>query len=558
MPGLSQFGMVKGSRLPPGRVAGDARAGHEATREQNVRFDDRLKTVLAQRPQYAHDRAVRWRQLVELLARGGGAPGPLVEQAMEAVQSEAAAIDEQLRAATARAIAGRQLPADLIALFAADNIAVAAPVLAAAQLSTEEWNRVLEQSSPNSRRFLRSLHPELAEEHNEPPQQPQADTEQRPEAAAPLGPPAAGQAVPSISEVVARVERLRQERERLELDRAPPREPGVAPGGPALFRWECGPSGEIAWVDGVPRGALIGRSLAHPGEHNGVDKKIQRAFAVRAPFREASLSISGEGTAAGEWKLSGVPAFEPADGRFAGYRGVATRGETEAAAPEARRAQPFDNDSIRELVHELKTPLNAIIGFAEIIDGQYLGPADDTYRERAAEIVAQARLLLSAIEDLDLAAQLRSAPEQAGGSTDLRELVAQASADLVEQAGRRGARLLLDLPAKTVRCALEQGLAGRIVRRFCGSIVDAAVPGERLALTLSGEADRCLLALDKPQALRPDGGQGLPGAAQAAGQPMPLVATGVSLRLVRALARVAGGDLVDGPDSVTLVLPQVV
>ena len=29
-----------------------------------------------------------------------------------------------------------------------------------------------------------------------------------------------------------------------------------------LFRWECGPSGEIAWVEGAPRGPLIGRSLA--------------------------------------------------------------------------------------------------------------------------------------------------------------------------------------------------------------------------------------------------------------------------------------------------------
>ena len=46
-----------------------------------------------------------------------------------------------------------------------------------------------------------------------------------------------------------------------------------------------------------------------------------------------------------------------------------------------------DPDSLRELVHEIKTPLNAIIGFAEIIDGQYLGPADRRYRERAGEIV---------------------------------------------------------------------------------------------------------------------------------------------------------------------------
>ena len=75
-----------------------------------------------------------------------------------------------------------------------------------------------------------------------------------------------------------------------------------------------------------------------------------------------------------------------------------------------------DPDSLRELVHEIKTPLNAIIGFAEIIDGQYLGPADRRYRERAAEIVAQARLLLTAIDDLDFAAKVHSADRSATGS----------------------------------------------------------------------------------------------------------------------------------------------
>ena len=94
--------------------------------------------------------------------------------------------------------------------------------------------------------------------------------------------------------------------------------------------------------------------------------------------------MAGAGAAAGSWKISGVPAFEPADGRFAGYRGVALR-EVPPAGTVAADAFPdvlADPDSLRELVHEIKTPLNAIIGFAEIIEGQYLGPADRGYRDR--------------------------------------------------------------------------------------------------------------------------------------------------------------------------------
>ena len=95
-------------------------------------------------------------------------------------------------------------------------------------------------------------------------------------------------------------------------------------------------------MEGVPRGPLIGRSLANPGEHNGVDQRIQRAFAVRAPFRDAVLTVSGEGPAAGEWKLSGVPAFEPTDGRFAGYRGVGNpldRGRRREIVPSKRKSR---------------------------------------------------------------------------------------------------------------------------------------------------------------------------------------------------------------------------
>ncbi|MEO6255183.1 MAG: hypothetical protein ABIO69_00065, partial [Sphingomicrobium sp.] len=134
------------------------------------------------------------------------------------------------------------------------------------------------------------------------------------------------QPVPSISEVVARIERLRQSRTEPPRIFVPEESRSVAPAGaPSLFRWECGPSGEIAWVEGAPRGALIGRSIARSEEGEGVDEEVERAFALRAPFRDAQLSLPGEGTAAGTWKISGVPAFEPLDGRFAGYRGIALR-----------------------------------------------------------------------------------------------------------------------------------------------------------------------------------------------------------------------------------------
>src|SRR5262249_34015456 len=154
------------------------------------------------------------------------------------------------------------------------------------------------------------------------------------------------------------------------------------------------------------------------------------------------------GLVAGEWKISGVPAFDPADGRFRGYRGIALR---DLPPPADRAAAPellADPDSLRELVHEIKTPLNAIIGFAEIIDGQYLGPADRRYRERASDIVGQAHLLLGAIDDLDFAAKVHSAESGSRELVNLGQLVERMTPSLRELAEARG--IVLDA-SRTMR-----------------------------------------------------------------------------------------------------------
>ena len=169
-----------------------------------------------------------------------------------------------------------------------------------------------------------------------------------------------------------------------------------------LFRWECGPSGDIAWVEGAPRGALIGRSIARVNG-DGVDQG-GRARLRDAGARSATqlFTLGGEGSVSGEWKISGVPAFEPADGRFAGYRGVALRetppaaehevGCTASCLPTPTRCASWStrsNSAQRD--HRIR--------------GDHRRPVSRAGRSRVSrargEIVAQARLLVTAIDDLD-------------------------------------------------------------------------------------------------------------------------------------------------------------
>jgi His Kinase A (phospho-acceptor) domain len=515
-----------------------------------VRFDDRLLTVLNQPAEDRHDAAVRWRQLVDLVARAGAnSASPVVTQALAAIRDEAPRVDEPLRAAAARAVAALPLPFALLEYFAADSLTVAAPVLAAASLDPGQWAALRAAADDETRGFIDTLHPE-------------ATSEPHVEAARAVAPQAVEQPAengptyvpPSLHEVVERIEQRRRMRAGRPAAAAPA--PASAPQeAPALFRWECGPSGEIAWVEGAPRGALIGRSIAKPVESDGdrVDQEVVRAFAIRAPFRDGSLTVAAAGPVSGEWKISGVPAFDPADGRFAGYRGVALRdtpAPAEAPAPDVIPDVLADPASLRELVHEIKTPLNAIIGFAEIIEGQYLGPADRGYRNRAHEIVRQAKLLLTAIDDLDFAAKLHSAAGGRRERVDLAALLDREAGQLRDLAANKGVevevlRARFDVPAR-----VEPELADRLLFRLFGALVDLAEPGERLQVSVEAASDGAHISITRPFALRGlseaelfgsrvDGGQG-----------------GFMLRLARGLARIAGGDLVGGRDNLALVFPR--
>ena len=516
-----------------------------------MQFDDRLATVLDQSVEDLRARAVQWRQLVDLIARGAPAPGsPLVMRAMQVIAEGREVLPEELRAAAARAVAGLNLPVALVAAFAADTLSVSAPVIAAARLDPAEWDSVLDGVSEETRTFAETVHPELRKA-------PKARKAEPVPARQRWTPPA--EEAPKISEMVARIERMRRMRA---PSAASDRQ--VVPSlsrdpldSPALFRWECGPSGEIAWVEGAPRGALIGRSiaLAGNGDGEGVDRSVERAFALRSPFRDAGFALAGDGILSGRWRISGVPAFEPADGRFAGYRGVARR---EEAMPPPAGSQPPppspDHDSLRELVHEIKTPLNAIIGFAEIIDGQYLGPAHRSYRERAAEIVGQARALLGAIDDLDFAAKLQSSRSSPGPGTDFAEILPRLTDEFVAYAAARGAGISARMEGKFQRCALDSALAERLARRFVESVIDATGPGEALALGIGSEKNTCALAITRPRAIEGASEEQLFDPAFAL-SPDDKLGIGFALRLVRGLARIAGGDLRVETERLVLLLP---
>ncbi|WP_265570718.1 sensor histidine kinase [Sphingomicrobium nitratireducens] len=524
-----------------------------------VRFDDRLATLLTLPVADAHDRAVRWRQLVELAAQAGAEDEESAAfiAALAVARADRSKVAREVRAAAGRAIAGRPLPLKLLELFAEDALVVNAPVLAAARLGKPRVRHLAAIADEETRRFLAALHPGL-EEMEQPDfaglaakveERRSAKTAPEPPAPAPVVPRAEPSVEPGIEWPPA----------------PPPPAPERAPAKGGLFRWESGPGGDVRWVEGVPRGAMVGRSIAS----EDFSASVADAFAARAPFDEVALSIAP----LGDYVISGEPAFDPEDGRFLGYHGharpkaearpIATRPRRSAAAPKraSRPAATTRNvDSLRELVHEIKTPLNAIIGFAEIIDGQYLGPAHRRYRERAAEIVTQARILLGAIEDLDLAARVQSGQvEAAGAPSNASELVGRAITALQPRAERAGVTVRADIRGEDFHCALDEEVAMRLVTRLVGALVEAAGEGETLRVALARPGSHCKLSVNRPASIEGlSEARLLDPALSLEGEGKPLLGLGFSLRLVRGLIRIAGGELAIEPDAIALHLPTAI
>lgn len=465
---------------------------------------------------------MRWRQLVELAGRADDQSDPrLLDQAIAEIRAGSALVDERVRIAAALAVATLPIPSALVATFASDRLGVAAPVLASARLTAAEWTSVSEAASDGCRLFIATMR----SHQPAPPASTALHSEPEP--------------VPSIRDVIDRIERLREHRDGESPETAPP---PLAAEPPRLFQWECNESGAIDWVEGAPRGAIVGQSIAQRGLDDGVDGAVERAFASRAPFHEGLLQLAAQSSSGGAWKISGIPAFDRSSGRFAGYRGVAER-----ASP----GPNFNPDSLRELAHEIRTPLTAIIGFAEIISGEYLGPAETRYRERAGEIVGQAQLLLTAIEDLDFAARLRSAgPDSTSASNaSLAESLAASWDDIERQAAERGVRVNVAPGDERTGCALSPELAQRLVQRFCGAVVGCETQGAILTFSLGSDQKSCTLAVDRPSSL-PTGDLDSAHSRQS-NDPDTL-----PIRLVVGLARAAGGSLDTGGDRLVLRLPR--
>ncbi|MGD9810660.1 MAG: sensor histidine kinase [Sphingobium sp.] len=576
-----------------------------------MRYNDLTQTVLAAESRTGVAAASLWRQCVDVLAQHDQ-PGKTMLRQEDRVALVArlhdlsSELSEAQRIASVVELGSRLRSPALVEFFASDRPAVCAAAISRARLPDLLWPVLLSRLGPTARGVLRGRR-DIGPE-----------TRRALEAfgatdlvlsgfstpvsndlgvATPASVEETGrdleQTVPAEMAVVADVGEIASERSQIRelvdkierftsahrardfgvVDADAATAPMADPATLRTFPFETDAEGAFVWVGEASRTALIGISISNPalpGE-TGPDGHVAGAFARRSSFQHGRLFI-GEGLYAGEWRLSAVPFFDPASGRFQGYRGQARRPlvhEIPHPVPaDTAPAAPASLDSMRQVIHELRTPLNAILGFAEIIEQQLFGPAGVHYREMAGNILSDARRLLAAFDDIDLAAR-SAVPDGIRGerlqpsAVDLAMLIERIAEHYrIDAEGQGRTRLRMSASADLPPAHADPVQCERMIQHLARTLVSLAQTGETVQGALWFQPDsyggRLVIGFDRPRRLRGleehemlDPGYGNDGDWPDA----PLLGLGFSMRLVRSLAQAQNGALRIESERLLLELP---
>ena len=581
-----------------------------------MHFDDRLATVLRLRAAGERAAKTQFRQLLDLLGERPQAGDPALKAA---AYLRLIALAEVIPVPERAAIVGengwRFRNPELVRWFGEAHPAIAAAALYRAQLTGAEWAELIPRLPIRARGFLRhrrdlpdaalrvldrlgvsdralpmppqpvQAEPETREDGEratlaeiEPlvlrPAQPAAPLPDAEEAAAALSAPAPAPAQPAATpptparQAPGKSENIRALVERIETfrkarDHAP--DPGEAPTLPmaglddlphhkplSAFAFGTGSEGRIDWAEPEIAPMVVGIDLAQRREGEQPGDDFATAFANRQPVRGVAVSLRGAEAIEGEWIVDAAPRFTRGDGRFFGYVGRFRR----ALAPVDDRAQR-GADRLRQLLHELRTPVNAMQGYAEVIQQQVFGPTPHEYRALAASIAGDSARILAGFDELDRLARLETgALDLDAGESDFAEIVRGQIGQLQTVLGPRVARFEARLADRAAPLALAQHEAEMLGWRILATLAGATGAGETVSLTLSFDADQVALRMQLPAQLA--------GAAdvfasdiRSAGSTLSsgIFGAGFSLRLARAEARAAGGELAREDDVLVLSLP---
>jgi signal transduction histidine kinase len=243
------------------------------------------------------------------------------------------------------------------------------------------------------------------------------------------------------------------------------------------------------------------------------------------------------------------------DGTVAGLVGVIQDVEAEAALAQARHAAEQANAAkdrfLSHMSHQLRTPLNTVIGYAEALDLGMVGPLSDAQRAYVDSIVSAGRHMEAVFAVvLDVAHQTDPLYRTAEAARDPHILCADAVAAVLPEATAAGLTLSLhEDPAlagqrlrvdeRALRHILDALLSNAVTFTAAGGWVTLTTRLERTGVAFEVADSGGDHPADRVRAILDPAGQADRRAGQSAAEP-PGAAVG--LTIVKTLVTALGGS----------------
>lgn len=175
----------------------------------------------------------------------------------------------------------------------------------------------------------------------------------------------------------------------------------------------------------------------------------------------------------------------------------------DAAELESRRKSIF----LASVSHHFRSPLNAIIGFSEVIRDQFFGPdAHSKYREYAHDIQSAGMDLLAIVEDLIALAEFEAGLRKVAKE---RTSIPHLLNECIEMAARTkqgpGIEFSVDAPHNMPPFLVDPNLLRRVFKDLLTNAVDAMSPLGKIAISATEAGGRLRINIaDTGPGISPD------------------------------------------------------
>jgi signal transduction histidine kinase len=144
--------------------------------------------------------------------------------------------------------------------------------------------------------------------------------------------------------------------------------------------------------------------LLHPDDKNRVLTEMKAASKNKKPFETHFRVISKDKSIRYITTRGNIPEKDRSHIRTGVCWDMTHEHKDEDSLRQAKEASDISSwrksERLARITHDLRTPLNGIIGFAEILYSDKLGPVSESHKEYLGDILTSARHLLILINDL--------------------------------------------------------------------------------------------------------------------------------------------------------------